>query len=313
MKYLDQDVNELYDSLQKNILRQYLLILLQLQEKGISYKILDAIRDSLEEVIEPLKIFKNSFLSDKLYDVLEPLYTEYRYFGLPVDEDDASYLISRLRYTIDWLDHEFDYKDYKGDLVFSHKDIQTINALHIALERSLKILSEFHDNIELILESTLWTVDSIPDNILIQLNEVSRKLLESIAIKPELMYKLSPRKFEELVARLLEDDGFDVHLTSETRDGGRDIFASLHLPVGKVLTLVECKKWSANKKVSVQPIRNLYGVLMLERATNAMLVTTSTFTKPAVNFVKSVQYQMSLKDYDDIKMWLSKYKCDNQH
>lgn len=308
MKYLDQNVSELCDSLQKNILRQYFIVLIRLQEKGVKYKILDAIKESLELVIEPLKIFRGSFLADKFYDVLEPVYSQYRYFRYEIHHEGADDLNYRLKSIINWLDKEFGYKDYKGDLVFSHKDIQAINALHIALERSLKILSEFYDNLDLILDSTLWTSESIADSVLIKLNEISRKLLESIAIKPELMYKLSPRKFEELIAKLLEDDGFNVQLTSKSRDGGRDIFASLSLPVGKILTLVECKKWSANKKVSVQPIRSLYGILMSERATNAMLVTTSTFTKPAADFIKSVKYQMSLKDYDDIKFWLNKYK-----
>lgn len=308
IRYLDQDITELYESLQKNILRQYFLILLQLQEKGINYKILNASKESLEEVLEPLKIFKNSFLADSLHDVLEPLYDEYRYFEWHVHNEDTSNLVKRLKYTIYWLEYEFDYKDYKGNLVFLHKDIQVINALHIALERSLKRLSVFSDDIDVILESTLWTAESIPDNILIQLNEVSKQLLKSIAVTPELMYKLSSRKFEELIAKLLDDEGFDVQLTSETRDGGRDIFASINLPVGKILTLVECKKWSPNNKVTIEPIRNLYGILALERATNAMLVTTSTFTEPAVNFVKSVQYQMSLRDYNDMKLWLTKYK-----
>lgn len=306
--YFDQDVSELFDSLQNNILRQYLLILLQIQQKGTNHKVLNIIRETLEDIVEPLKIFRNSPLADNLFSVLEPLYDDYRYYKLLIHDDDSSNLIKRIKYAIYWLANKFNFTNQDGELVFSHKDIQCLNSLHISLEKALKILAEFYDKLDFILESSLWTSESIPDNILIQLNEVSKKLLGLVATSPELMHELSPRKFEELIARLLEEDGFDVQLTSKTRDGGRDIFASLNLPVGKILTLVECKKWSQNRKVSVQPVRSLYGILSQERATNAMLVTTSDFTKPAIDFVKSIQYQMSLKNYNDLKSWLNRYK-----
>ena len=42
---------------------------------------------------------------------------------------------------------------------------------------------------------------------------------------PELMRNLSPRKFEELVAELFSDMGYEVVLTPATRDGGFDFKA----------------------------------------------------------------------------------------
>jgi len=44
---------------------------------------------------------------------------------------------------------------------------------------------------------------------------------------PERMYDMNPRKFEELIAAIFKDFGFDVELTKATRDGGRDIIASI--------------------------------------------------------------------------------------
>ncbi len=38
---------------------------------------------------------------------------------------------------------------------------------------------------------------------------------------PHKLYDISPRKFEELIASILEDLGFSVELTQATRDGGR--------------------------------------------------------------------------------------------
>ena len=48
-------------------------------------------------------------------------------------------------------------------------------------------------------------------------------------------FSVSPHKFEELITELLEREGMNVHLTPKTRDGGRDILASLNTAVGEHL------------------------------------------------------------------------------
>ena len=93
-------------------------------------------------------------------------------------------------------------------------------------------------------------------------------------------------------------------------DGGRDILVYIDLVVGRIPTLVECKKWGRERKVPVDMVRNLYGVLMAERANSAMLVTTSTFTYDAKSFVNAIRFQMTLKDYEDIASWLKRYRQD---
>jgi restriction endonuclease Mrr len=133
-------------------------------------------------------------------------------------------------------------------------------------------------------------------------------LLRKLGRTPSFLHSISPRAFEKVIASLLEKEGFAVKITPQTRDGGRDILAWLDVPVGRILTLVECKKYAADRRVSVEPVRQLYGVLNAERATNAMLATTSTFTSDAKLFANALQYQMSLKDFDDLSSWLARYK-----
>ena len=43
----------------------------------------------------------------------------------------------------------------------------------------------------------------------------------------EKLYDIDPRKFEELVASILEDLRFSIELTQATRDGGWDIIANV--------------------------------------------------------------------------------------
>lgn len=161
-------------------------------------------------------------------------------------------------------------------------------------------------NTEILLpESGLIASDS--KLIGVTLNGISDSLLKHLANEPQLLYKLPPRKFEELIARLLKDMDYSVILTPETKDGGRDILAFSKLPTGQILTIVECKKHSPIRSVPVGVVRNLYGVLMHERATYAMIATTSYFTDDAWQFQDTIKYQMSLKDYQDISVWLKRY------
>ncbi|MEQ9565460.1 MAG: restriction endonuclease, partial [Pseudomonadales bacterium] len=60
--------------------------------------------------------------------------------------------------------------------------------------------------------------------------------------------------------------------------------------------LVECKMYATKRKVSVDVLRNLYGVVSAKNATGGLVVTSSTFTNPATQFADRVGPRMSLID-----------------
>ena len=131
-------------------------------------------------------------------------------------------------------------------------------------------------------------------------------LIDRLSIKPRLLYELPPRKFEELIAELLAREGLEVHLTPETRDGGRDILAFHQTPVGKLLYLVECKRFRPDRPVGIAIVQRLYGVVQQERANAGLVVTTSRFSNGALTFADTVQHQLRLRDYEALKIWLQK-------
>lgn len=133
------------------------------------------------------------------------------------------------------------------------------------------------------------------------------KLIAELSQNTEELYKMPPRKFEELIAELLIRDGMEVHLTPETRDGGRDILAVSNTSVGKHLYYVECKRYAKTKPVDVTLVRALYGVLAAEVATAGLIVTTSYFTKPAIKFQDTIKHRLALKDYKNLEEWLRYY------
>ena len=71
--------------------------------------------------------------------------------------------------------------------------------------------------------------------------------------------------------------------------------------------IVECKKYHESKKVGVELVRGLYGVQKQGNYNQAILATTSTFTKDAIEFVKPLKLELALKDYTDIITWCQIY------
>lgn len=124
---------------------------------------------------------------------------------------------------------------------------------------------------------------------------------------PQKLYELSPRKFEELVASILKDLGFEVELTQATRDGGRDIIAHVKNAVSSYLTYIECKRYSADNKVGVGIVREVIGVHHIRKPTKSIIVTTSFFSRDAIKEAEKMESQLDLKDFTDIKTWLQRY------
>lgn len=136
---------------------------------------------------------------------------------------------------------------------------------------------------------------------------VSDNIIKRLKKEPKDVYKLTPRQYEELIADLLRDMGHEVTLTQATRDGGKDILASMKTEVGEFLCLVDAKKYREDRTIGVSMVRTLYGTLADYQASSAMLVTTSSYSKDARAMQEKHKYQLSLRDYTDVASWIQKY------
>ncbi|MBW4656883.1 MAG: restriction endonuclease [Kaiparowitsia implicata GSE-PSE-MK54-09C] len=76
---------------------------------------------------------------------------------------------------------------------------------------------------------------------------ISNELIDHLSRFPDEVYGLTSRQFEELTAELLNRQGYEVELTSETRDGGKDLYAVKKDGLGSFLFLVECKRYAAEQ------------------------------------------------------------------
>jgi HJR/Mrr/RecB family endonuclease len=153
----------------------------------------------------------------------------------------------------------------------------------------------------------LYTTEEPPAALIEVINCISLELIKHLAKHPDAMRRIQPRQFEELIAELLASFGWEVQLTPPTKDGGYDIFAiSKDLAGVKTSWIIECKKYSEDHKVGVEIARSLYGVKLDLRVANAMLATTSHFTK-GVQAFKSSRYDFEVRDYEGVLEWINSY------
>jgi restriction system protein len=147
----------------------------------------------------------------------------------------------------------------------------------------------------------------------IYLIDVEREMFAYFARHPEHMRLMPPRRFEELVAAIFKNNGFDVTLTPETRDGGIDIFAvQKSLLGGDLLHLVECKRNAANNKVGIGLVQRLAGVVDQHRANRGIIVTTSSFREDADEVRRMMPYKLAFGPYTDLTQWIAEIHQRNQ-
>ena len=135
---------------------------------------------------------------------------------------------------------------------------------------------------------------------------IGQEFVEFFHKYPDELKIMDRRRFEELVAELFGGFGYEVELTKQTRDGGRDIIAVKREEV-QVKYLIECKRPDPGGYVGVRPVRELLGVRQDEEATKAILATTAYFSKDAKLLFERHPWILELKEYDDLKKWIDLY------
>lgn len=86
---------------------------------------------------------------------------------------------------------------------------------------------------------------------------------------------MTPRQFEEAIAKLYEAHGYSVELTSYSRDGGIDLYARRVSPLGSgVCLLVQCKHMPSGT-VGAPVVQQLLGAIHANRESTGGAIVTS--------------------------------------
>lgn len=114
------------------------------------------------------------------------------------------------------------------------------------------------------------------------------------------------RQLEELIAELLDDEGYEVKLGRGTKDDGADIVAFKNLPgMGPIKTVWQAKHHPSGNKVGISLIRELADVRNELGASKAIMVTTSYLTSGALDRVERDKYTLGKIERDELENWIS--------
>jgi len=100
--------------------------------------------------------------------------------------------------------------------------------------------------------------------------------------------QMSWREFEVLVGEHFRHLGFSVRVTG---GGGPDGGVDVLLQKGADHYLVQCKHWRA-RRVGVEAVRELYGVMAAQRMAGGFVVTSGDFTEEARAFASGREVQL---------------------
>lgn len=111
-----------------------------------------------------------------------------------------------------------------------------------------------------------------------------KALLEQAAQNPsaEVLDGMNWQEFELLVGEAFRQRGYAV---AETGGGGADGGIDLVMTKGSERFFVQCKQWRAYR-VSVNVVRELYGVMAAKGAAGGFVITSGRFTEDAAEFAR---------------------------
>jgi restriction system protein len=103
------------------------------------------------------------------------------------------------------------------------------------------------------------------------------EIIKFLQKNPKDAFQIPPRKWEELVAGVYKEAGFDeVTLTPASGDLGRDVIA-VKRGVGMIRVIDQVKAYKPGHLVTADEVRALFGVVIADNASKGFLTTTSDF------------------------------------
>lgn len=137
-------------------------------------------------------------------------------------------------------------------------------------------------------------------------------ICREIAHSPDILYQLHWKRFEDLLGRLLDRFGWEIEPMGYTKDDGIDIIAVRKVvPDVDIRMMIQCKRFSPDNKVGVEFVKQLWATKMEHGFHQAMLATTSSFTKAALD--KAGLWKLELRDHQAMVNWCMKYGQIKEH
>lgn len=156
-------------------------------------------------------------------------------------------------------------------------------------------------------ERTIWTPPDALDLAVFSHAPNHLLLAEKLLREGRLLSEMGWREFEKLIGELLESHGWTVTVMRGTKDGGIDVLSEREDEVlGTLRAIWQAKKYGPGTKVTLNHLRELSAVVDKHRATKGIVVTTSSLTRGAIEWVQSDKYRLEAKEGAYVENWVRK-------
>ena len=135
---------------------------------------------------------------------------------------------------------------------------------------------------------------------------IEAKFINQTSGKEKIVYTLKPRNFEILIEKLYKAMEYDTTLTPTTRDGGKDIIATIKRKDGVEKLYVECKLYKTTKLKPVH-VNALTGVVIRDCATRGVIFCTGDVSDE----IKKIDPRISIITMKEIILLLNMHLGSN--
>jgi len=256
------------------------------------------------EMMLPLLQFMGDGLEHHVKEAVEPIAD---YFGLTQDEREflrPNHTQSLVRYRLAWSNTYLKkagllMSPRRGYIQITERGLSVLESNPSKLDRN--DLMQFPSFVEFINPSQnddseeideTESSENTPEEVMESnyhriLHDLADQLLESVL-------SATPSFFEQLVVDLLLAMGYGSALqdagqaTRQTNDGGIDGYIQED-QLGLDTIYIQAKRWALDNTVGRPQIQGFVGSLMGEGATKGVFITTSSYSKGAIEYAKSMQ------------------------
>jgi restriction system protein len=121
------------------------------------------------------------------------------------------------------------------------------------------------------------------------LRSCTQKIIEIVLENPEAIDELEWRDVERLIAELFRGLGFDVQLTSSSKDGGKDVVLEFKKKDQNCSYIVEIKHWTSRQKVGRESVMHFINVITREKRSGGLFLSTYGFADSATQSLTTLE------------------------
>ncbi|MFC3362046.1 restriction endonuclease [Pedobacter fastidiosus] len=142
-------------------------------------------------------------------------------------------------------------------------------------------------------------INSENENIFLE-----QKFLDYLAVNGHEIETIHWRNFERFCAEYFRREGYKVILGPGSNDGGVDIrvFSDTSKTTAPHM-LIQCKRYKAENKVSIETVKSFYTDVLFENATTGLIATSSYIAPGGKSICDTRGYNLKFAEAENIRNW----------